>query len=104
MIRQRSTTRQGYSFGTSTVDTVWQKAQVVLGCDATRVRKDACGAWIARDQYGQTSSNGWEIDHIVPVAAGGPDTMDNLQPLHWENNRHKGDSFPGWRCALTAAA
>lgn len=100
MIRPRNTTRHGRAFDAATVEAVWRKAQVVLG---NRTRKDACGAWIERDQYGQISSHGWEVDHVVPVAAGGGDDLGNLQPLQWQNNRHKGDSFPSWSCALTAA-
>jgi hypothetical protein len=29
--------------------------------------------------------------------------MANLQPLYWENNRHKSDNWPTWSCAITAA-
>ena len=28
-------------------DIVWQSARIISGYDATRVRQDACGAWIA---------------------------------------------------------
>lgn len=34
------------------------------------------------------SPHGWEIDHINP---GGGDGLSNLQPLHYETNRRKGD-------------
>jgi len=52
-----------------------------------------------RDKHGVTSSQwGWEIDHIKPVAKGGPDDLSNLQPLQWENNRHKSDDYPQWSC------
>jgi 5-methylcytosine-specific restriction endonuclease McrA len=59
-------------------------------------RKDTCGATILRNDYGTTTDSGWEIDHVKPVASGGTDAMDNLQPLHWENNRHKADNWPHW--------
>jgi 5-methylcytosine-specific restriction endonuclease McrA len=48
--------------------------------------------------HGNTESeHGWEIDHIYPTALGGQTELDNLQPLNWQNNRAKGDTYP-WRC------
>jgi hypothetical protein len=40
---------------------------------------------------------------IRPVAAGGGDELENLQPLQWENNRHKSDLWPQWACKRRAA-
>jgi len=34
---------------------------------------------------------GFEVDHKVPLACGGPDTPDNMQWLTAEANRRKGD-------------
>jgi len=42
-----------------------------------------------------------EIDHIKPVSLGGTDDLRNLQPLHWRNNRYKGDNYPDWDCVAT---
>ena len=65
--------------------------------------QDHCGAWIAKSAHGQQSAQGWEIDHIVPVARGGTDALSNLRPLHWRNNDAKGDSLDGqWTCAKTS--
>jgi hypothetical protein len=101
--RQPSTTRDGRSFDRSTVEAVWQKGQVVSGYDPTQYRKDTCGAWMERASYGVTKSNmGWEVDHEQPVAKGGGDELSNLQPLIWQNNRHKGDNYPNWTCAITS--
>lgn len=94
----------GESFDIATINAVWQKARVVAGNDPNVFRKDTCGMWIKRSSYGDTSQYGWEIDHKQPVSRGGSDALNNLQPLHWENNRHKGDSWPQWTCKLTAAA
>ena len=55
-------------------------------------RKDQCGAWIERTEYGNhDSAYGWEIDYIRPQSAGGLDDLSNLRPLHWKNNACKED-------------
>jgi 5-methylcytosine-specific restriction endonuclease McrA len=92
--RQRNTTARGSRFSESMIEAVWRKARVVAGNDPDVFRKDACGAWIRRQSYGETTEYGWEIDHIMPVALGGGDEFTNLQPLQWENNRYKSDTWP----------
>lgn len=77
------------------IQRVWEKARKVDGYNASTIRKDSCGAWIIRTDYGNTNSiYGWEIDHIYPVEKGGDDNIDNLRALQWENNRSKGDDYP----------
>jgi len=106
MARIFSSNRNGGAFSIQTKIAVWQKATIVPGVDASIKRKDCCGAWIVWNQYGVTAENGmgWEIDHVVPVARGGTDDVVNLQPLQWENNRGKGDTWPNWSCTKTAKA
>lgn len=83
------------------IEAVWQKGQIVLGWDAAKYRKDACGAQITRSQYGSTNSKqGWEIDHITPESRGGSDILTNLRPLQWENNRAKSDG--ALRCVVSS--
>lgn len=78
------------SFANDTIQRVWEKATVVGNNDPGVWRKDQCGAWIARIEYGNRRSQyGWEIDHIRPVADGGGDEVSNLRPLQWENNAAK---------------
>lgn len=80
------------TFDDATIEAVWRKGSIVSGQNSSEVRKDACGATIWREKYGnRNSSYGWEIDHIKPVSDNGSDSLTNLQPLHWENNAAKGD-------------
>jgi hypothetical protein len=80
------------SFTPEDVETVWRKASIANNNDPNKFRKDACGAWIRRDQHGvRDSMYGWEIDHITPVSRGGSNSLSNLRPLHWENNVRKSD-------------
>ncbi len=103
--RKTSTTRQGGGFDEETIQAVWNKAQVVSGIDPKVRRLDRCGAYIDRYAYGDTTENGagWEIDHIKPIASGGSDDLSNLQPLQWQNNRAKGDSYPATNYCIMKA-
>ena len=104
MFRQSGTNESNGGFDDQWIEAVWNKATVVPGYDPTDYRKDACGAWIRRQSYGTVGDWGWEIDHITPISFGGTDDFTNLQPLHWQNNRGKGDSHPNWSCTISAAA
>lgn len=85
-------------FDESTIEAVWQKG--IPEPDFPSFREDVCGASMQRQKYGTQEQWGWEIDHIKPVAKGGMDDLGNLQPLQWENNRHKGDNYPDWTCKV----
>ena len=87
----------GYPFGPQHADlilAVWLKGRKVRGYDPADIRQDMCGHWIQFDQHGKESNYGWEIDHILPRAKGGKTELANLQPLWWEYNRRKGDTYP----------
>lgn len=64
------------------VQKVWEKGRIVPSYDPTAWRQDQCGAWMARNKYGNRQSKyGWEIDHINPQSEGGRETLSNLRPL-----------------------
>jgi 5-methylcytosine-specific restriction endonuclease McrA len=77
---------------------VWNLGRPIQGYDQDTWRIDVCGHTMKYQDHGNTNSEyGWEIDHIMPVALGGTNVWDNLQPLYWENNRKKGNNYP-WSC------
>ncbi len=80
-------------FDQETIDKVWSKGKPVPGKDPAKHRKDVYGNMMYRPSYGQSSSMGWEIDHIKPKSMGGSDHLRNLQPLNTGVNRSKGDSL-----------
>lgn len=82
---------QKTTFSALTIELIWQKGKTDLKYDGRIYRQDSYGRWMKRDEYGQCTQFGWEVDHIMPVSRGGSDALSNLQPLHWENNRRKSD-------------
>ena len=70
---------------------IFNRAILIPGLDPTEQRRDACGNTIRFSAYGDTNSaEGWEVDHIKPVATGGMDVFNNLRPLQWKANRERG--------------
>ena len=83
------------------IDTAWERAKEVDGCDPDQIRKDCCGALIKRSEYGNRDSQyGWEVDHIFPKSKGGDDNESNLRAMQWENNASKGEDFPRYWSAV----
>jgi 5-methylcytosine-specific restriction endonuclease McrA len=97
MGRNRNTKTDGQPFENETIQKVWEKGELISGEDKDKIRKDLCGKKIERLKHGKTASGGWEIDHKKPVAKEGRDDLSNLQPLFWETNRDKSDTYP-WIC------
>lgn len=93
------------------IQEVWNRATVVEGFDKNRYRKDACGAWIIRNKYGDTDSlYGWQVDHIVPQSLlrdkGFSESMIdnslNLRALQHRNNASKYDDYPSYTAVVTS--
>ncbi len=73
-------------FSEETIQSVWEKGEIVAKYDANRFRKDQYGAWMRRLSYGDENTMlGWEIDHNTPESEGGGDELSNLRPLQWRN-------------------
>lgn len=88
MVRQINTDASGRPFAPAIVQAVWDRA--CASKEHAPLRIDPLGALIWREGYGNANSKlGWEIDHIVPVAKGGADDLENLQALQWQNHREK---------------
>jgi hypothetical protein len=73
---------------------VWNKGVPIPNYDPNLWRRDVTGHAIKYTEHGNQGDYGWEIDHIRPVAKGGSGDISNLQPLWWQNNRTKGDTYP----------
>lgn len=71
-------------FSEQLIQQVWEKARGFGSTDTDMWREDECGAWISRPDYGKSDSRfGWKIVKVVP---GGPDTVENLRPVHYRND------------------
>lgn len=50
------------TFNQLTIDTVWEKGQIVPNHNSNVWRKDTCSVWIKKSAYGEIDSDhGWEI-------------------------------------------
>jgi 5-methylcytosine-specific restriction endonuclease McrA len=76
------------------IDKVWGKGRKIPGKNQDLHRKDAHGNPIHKPSYGKNGENSWHIDHKVPIAAGGSDSLRNKQPLQAKANLQKADKYP----------
>lgn len=63
-------------------------ADGLLGAFGYRI--DAFGNLIRLDDFGKQTEYGWEVDHTIPLAIGGQDSLANVRALHWHANRSLG--------------
>ena len=85
------------------IQSVWEQGRIIPNYNPDLFRQDVAGAWIIREQYGNTDSMyGWEIEHIYPQALGGTDELFNVRPMQWKNNRSKGDNYPQYMAKVTS--
>jgi hypothetical protein len=84
-------------YDAQTIASVWEKARVMPDQDPVQWRRDACGAWMHRDQYGGAGEYGWRIEN---VAAGGRYASEDLQPYHHANGYDIENARP--RCRVAA--
>ena len=84
------------------IEEVWQKANIIPNNNPNIYRQDYAGAWIRRDQYGQTTEYGWAIDLIKPLIQNGTYDMGNMLPLQHQNKTKKGDDYPQWQTEVSA--
>lgn len=68
------------NWSAETISALWNKATFISQENEIKgFRKDQCGAWINRSQYGNRDNKyGWEIDHVTPVSNGGVITWATL--------------------------
>ncbi len=76
---------------------VWNKGSPIPEYPADLWVRDICGHAMKYSDHGKEGDFGWEIDHIKPTTKGGSDSLINLQPLWWKNNRQKDHTYP-WSC------
>lgn len=90
------------TFRDEVIQQVWDNLEPLSGVNPNLWKKDFAGAWIKRDCYGLTNEYGWEIDHIQPLSQNGSNNLDNLEAVHWRNNRHKADNYPEFESIVTS--
>ncbi len=106
------------NFTPEQIDRIWQKAAAETtkpdprDDGAAEWRLDPCGAWIRRRDFNDSESEyGWGIDRVCPAsrlrAAGLPEgaaeAAINLRPMHVANLCAKGESYPEYFSACSAA-
>lgn len=85
------------------IELAWAKGRKIEGYDSDLFRKDACGAWMRKDLYGEIHNMyGWGIDYIFPKVMGGTLVADNIRALNYHNIISKGRDYPSYKAVYTS--
>ncbi len=76
------------------INDAWNEGKPIRGKNPDAWRKDECGNVIRKASYGSCGEYGWELDHTKPKSKGGSNDDRNIRPLHWDENRRKGNKYP----------
>jgi hypothetical protein len=80
------------SFSEDVIQEVWEKGIINITSNPHIWRQDICGAWIARNDYGnQNSPYSWKIVRLNEGSKSPEDETTKLQPLHWKNDSSSRD-------------
>ena len=78
-------------FSEAEIVAVWAKGRTIPFHDPAVWRRDDFGRVLHRRAHGLADHPyGWEVDHIVALAAGGTNALHNLRPLKCRTNRERG--------------
>ena len=72
------------------IEHAWDNAATIRGESSNLWRRDAKGNKMYKPAYGKGGETGWVVDHKVPKAKGGSDSLRNLQALNTQANLKKG--------------
>ena len=83
------------------IQAVWNHATRVDKANPAKWRKDACGAWICRDHFGNHHSKfGWDFCTESTNSEAQKVDMDCLRPFQWKNAASRNQGKPS--CQVVA--
>ncbi|QOI98534.1 MAG: hypothetical protein HRU69_14020 [Flammeovirgaceae bacterium] len=89
-------------FSDKQIQDVWNKGTTVENYDSVKYRKDVCGALDATRQVRERGNFRLGNRPCLSRVKRGDETLINLRPMHWENNRSKADDFPSYTAVKTS--
>jgi hypothetical protein len=91
---------------------IYGEAVLVSDCFGDQIYKEDYGNTTLKRHLpgGESFYYGWTIDHILPIAKGGDNSLNNFEIMHWQNNSKKADKtsfiinnveYEVYRCKVT---